>query len=185
MGEKNIMETIFVAGSYGVGKSTLCSEMSKLANIPFFSAGELIGKSIGENYSVNKRVKNVSDNQAILKNQVERLLSEYGRIILAGHFCVFDNNGDVCLINTDSFIYLHISKILLLEATPSVIYEHLLIRDKCKYDINQINDLLISERSQADNISKILNVDVIYYRMNYDGKDVDKCLKQLFNDIDQ
>ena len=35
---------IFIAGTYGVGKSTLCSSLSKELNIPSFSAGDLISR---------------------------------------------------------------------------------------------------------------------------------------------
>ena len=31
---------IFVAGVYGVGKSTLCEKLSKELSIPFYSSGE-------------------------------------------------------------------------------------------------------------------------------------------------
>lgn len=36
------MGTIFIAGSYGVGKSTLCDSLSKKLDIPAFSSGDLI-----------------------------------------------------------------------------------------------------------------------------------------------
>lgn len=36
------MGTIFVAGTYGVGKSTLCNKLSTALKIPDFSAGDLI-----------------------------------------------------------------------------------------------------------------------------------------------
>ena len=52
------MGTIFVAGSYGVGKSTLCNAMSKVLTIPTYSAGDLISNINGEKYGENKTVKN-------------------------------------------------------------------------------------------------------------------------------
>lgn len=36
------MRIIFVAGTYGVGKNTLCHKLSKAINIPDYSAGNLI-----------------------------------------------------------------------------------------------------------------------------------------------
>lgn len=41
--------TIFIAGSYGAGKSTLCAKLSEQSNIPFFSAGDLISEISGKN----------------------------------------------------------------------------------------------------------------------------------------
>lgn len=175
------METLLVAGSYGVGKSTLCKEISKLTKIPFFSAGDLIGNVVGEDYSRDKKIKNISNNQNVLSYQVKELLLVHKKIILAGHFCVYNSNSEICLINDDLFSNLYISKILLLEAPAKVIFEHLLIRDKCEYDVKQLDTLLNYERKQATNVSKLINVDIIYYQMKYDGKDVNRCVKQLFD----
>ena len=36
------MGTIFIAGSYGVGKSTLCKALSNVLDVPAYSAGDLI-----------------------------------------------------------------------------------------------------------------------------------------------
>jgi len=41
------MGTIFVAGIYGVGKSTLCANLSKELKIPTYSAGDLISSVNG------------------------------------------------------------------------------------------------------------------------------------------
>lgn len=42
--------TIFIAGVYGTGKSTLCSALSERLRIPAFSAGNLISEINGEQY---------------------------------------------------------------------------------------------------------------------------------------
>lgn len=45
------MGTIFIAGSYGVGKSTLCDNLSKVSGVPAYSAGDLISCINGEQYA--------------------------------------------------------------------------------------------------------------------------------------
>lgn len=45
---------IFVAGIYGVGKSTLCERLSISIGIPCYSAGDLISAINGEIYGRNK-----------------------------------------------------------------------------------------------------------------------------------
>ena len=45
------MGTIFVAGSYGVGKSTLCSALSNVLTIPAYSAGDLISNVYTQEYN--------------------------------------------------------------------------------------------------------------------------------------
>ena len=51
------MGTIFIAGSYGVGKSTLCDNLSRVSGVPAYSAGDLISCITGEQYGANKVVQ--------------------------------------------------------------------------------------------------------------------------------
>lgn len=64
------MGTIFVAGSYGVGKSTLCNALSNTLTIPAYSASDLISNVNGEQYGANKAVKNKDANQDIRNTKV-------------------------------------------------------------------------------------------------------------------
>lgn len=48
---------IFIAGTYGVGKSTLCDKLCRKLNIPAFSEGDLISEINGETYGKNKVVR--------------------------------------------------------------------------------------------------------------------------------
>ena len=89
------MGTILIAGSYGVGKSTLCAALSMASLIPTFSAGDLISNVNGEQYGANKVVKNKEENQDILAVEVNRILAHYDTILLAGHFCIFDKYDNV------------------------------------------------------------------------------------------
>ena len=61
---------IFVAGIYGVGKSTLCERLSISIGIPCYSAGDLISAINGEIYGRNKTVVNKEKNQDILSKIV-------------------------------------------------------------------------------------------------------------------
>lgn len=124
------MGTIFVAGSYGVGKSTLCNVLSKALDIPTFSAGDLIGNINGEQYGANKAVKNKDVNQDILGIEVKKKLEQYPTILLAGHFCLFDKSNCVEKLPNGIFEKISIEQILLLEADPVRISTNLSIRDK-------------------------------------------------------
>ena len=108
------MGTIFVAGTYGVGKSTLCNKLSTALKIPDFSAGDLISAVNGETYGANKVVRDKDANQNILASQVKQLLKSTPSIILAGHFCIFDINGNVDTLPSRVFYDLEIETILLL-----------------------------------------------------------------------
>lgn len=124
------MGTIFVAGSYGVGKSTLFNVLSKALDIPTFSAGDLIGNINGEQYGANKAVKNKDVNQDILGIEVKKKLEQYPTILLAGHFCLFDKSNCVEKLPNSIFEKISIEQILLLEADPVRISTNLSIRDK-------------------------------------------------------
>ena len=132
------MGTIFVAGTYGVGKSTLCNKLSTALKIPDFSAGDLISAVNGETYGANKVVRDKDANQNILASQVKQLLKSTPSIILAGHFCIFDINGNVDTLPSRVFYDLEIETILLLEASASQIIKNLSMRDKKEYSESQI-----------------------------------------------
>ncbi len=65
------MGTIFVAGSYGVGKSTLCNDLSNVLGVPAYSADDLISNVNDEKYGANKAVQNKDQNQDILAIEVK------------------------------------------------------------------------------------------------------------------
>ena len=81
------MGTVFFAGVYGVGKSTIIEKLSASTGLPAFSAGDLISARNGEKYGVNKAVSDKTRNQSILIECVSELLLNNPRILLAGHFC--------------------------------------------------------------------------------------------------
>lgn len=127
------MGTIFVAGIYGVGKSTLCDTLSKELKIPAYSVGDLISSVNGERYGANKAVTDKISNQVILSMQVQKLLEVTPQILLAGHFCIFDKNNGVDYLPEIIFSDLNIERIRLLKAPVSTILRNLSLRDKKVY----------------------------------------------------
>ncbi len=166
--------TIFIAGAYGTGKSTLCSEIAKRLSIPFFSAGDLIGEQNGEKYGSNKAVTDKYKNQLILATHVQNLNAKYRRILLAGHFCIFNSSNRVEQLPESVFSELNLSQIILLEANAELIVEHLLWRDDRVYKQDVISELLFQERAQAEIISGNLNCPLTVYQMTFSEKDAEK-----------
>lgn len=117
--------TIFIAGAYGTGKSTLCSTLAAKLNIPAFSAGDLISGQNGEKYGANKAVADKDGNQSILVRCVKELNSKNEQILLAGHFCIFDSENRVVQLPEIVFSELNLSQIILLETKSELIAEHL------------------------------------------------------------
>lgn len=107
---------IFVAGIYGVGKSTLCEKLGHSIGLPYFSAGDLISAINGETYGSNKAVKDKDENQDILILAVNNQLQNNRAFILAGHFCIFDKFFNVEKLPESVFSQMPILKVILLEA---------------------------------------------------------------------
>lgn len=173
------MSTIFLAGIYGVGKSTLADKLSATTGLPCFSAGDLISKVNGEKYGANKFVSDKDKNQDILANCVSEILRTTKSIILAGHFCIVNKQGDVERLPNQVFTKLHISKIILLEADPSIIMENLSGRDGKSYSLELLKKLLFQEHECAQNISTLLNCPLIIHKMQYAAEDVEALQDKL------
>lgn len=173
------MGTIFIAGSYGVGKSTLCRALSKALTIPAYSAGDLISNVNGEQYGANKVVSDKNANQNILAMEVKKKLEQHSTILLAGHFCIFDKLNCVEKLPNSVFEKISIEQILLLEADPVRILTNLSIRDKKQYELSQIGLLLKEERRAAKEISRKYSFSLHIHHMAFDGADLQKCCKLL------
>lgn len=165
---------IFVAGTYGVGKSTLCNKLGKKLNIPAYSSGDLISEVNGEIYGANKVVKDKMVNQNILISAVKRKLSMNPIFILAGHFCIFNKKGDVEILPEFVYKEMPISKIILLETGIDTIINNISTRDNKLYSSDAIKSLILTERKQAEIISRQLNLPLYIHKMNFDQTDVEK-----------
>lgn len=165
---------IFVAGTYGVGKSTLCDKLSERLNIPSYSSGDLISEINGETYGANKVVKDKTANQNILITAVKRKLSLNPVFMLAGHFCIFNKSGEVERLPEFVYKEMPISKLILLETDVNTIINNIKSRDNKLYNLDAIKSLVLTERKQAEIISGQLNLPLYVHKMNFDQTDVDK-----------
>lgn len=164
--------TIFIAGVYGTGKSTMCSALSKMLHIPAFSAGDLISSINGEKYGANKAVTDKDGNQALLVERVQQLFKKYERIILAGHFCIFNANAGIEILPESVYHALSISQIILLETNSQTIISNLRRRDGMAYSLKSISKLIEKEREQSERISEQLNCPLSIYQMTFTDQDV-------------
>lgn len=172
----------FIAGVYGVGKSTLCEKISTILDIPFYSSGDLISNINGETYGANKTVKDKAQNQIILVSAVNQLYLRYPAMLLVGHFCIFDKNTKVDILPEDVFAQLKILKIILLEAEEEIIINHLSKRDNKFYSKEQIVELQSIERIQALKIASKLEIPIVIHQMKFDDCDIDEILIKIKED---
>ncbi len=164
---------IFIAGTYGVGKSTLCSTLSTALSIPCFSAGDLISHVNSEKYGANKIVADKERNQNILINEVQKLLRKYSTILLDGHFCVLGKGVKVEILSETVFEKMEIALIILLETETSVIAKHLQNRDGRNYDVKVIKELQKNEYEQAINITSKFSIPIFCHKMQYVYSDIE------------
>lgn len=169
----------FVAGIYGVGKSTICQKLSQISLLPYYSAGDLISEVNGESYGANKVVKDKMQNQDILIAAVEHKLKTIPSIILAGHFCIFDMYSNVDILPEYVFDHLCISKLILLEATIEQIDHNIRKRDKKNYGIEAIKTIKESEHAQACKVADRLKIPFLIHQMQFDQSDISKILPFL------
>lgn len=165
---------IFVAGTYGVGKSTLCDKLCSKLGISAFSAGDLISEVNGEMYGKNKVVKDKTTNQNILITAVKKKLSSQSAFLLAGHFCIFNQNNEVEILPEFVYKELSISQILLLETDGETILRNIKARDDKTYSLSAIKNLIVAERNQAEKISRQYEIPLYIHKMRFDRTDIDK-----------
>ncbi len=178
-GKMSRKEVYFVAGSYGVGKSTLCKKVSRSASIPEYSASELISGSVGENYGPNKVVEDKHKNQYALINAVKTILRTESKIILSGHFCIFDKRRNVDILPEFVYKHLSINKIILLEAEPETVCSNLKLRDGKDYSVNSILALKECERHRAQHITELISAKLYVHQMTFDNLDLEYFLSYM------
>lgn len=184
-GTIKVGSVVFVSGIYGVGKSTLCNKLAKKCHINFYSAGDVISEENGEKYGSNKIVKNKELNQDILIRKMSEKLEHEKIILLAGHYCILGNNGQVEQLPEHTYSKLQLSAIILLEAGLEIIMKNLNRRDGKEYSIQQIEEFLNTERNCAEHIAENLNIPVFVHNMEFSNEDIEEnylFLKEVYGE---
>ena len=172
-------KTVFIAGAYGTGKSTLCARLASMLNIPAYSAGDLISERSGELYGANKAVSDKTQNQNILVECIRDIHVRYSRILLAGHFCIFNADNQVDVLPMDVFGQIEISHIVLLEADKEQIAKHLRNRDEKEYPLNAIQRLLHMECEQSKKVAELLKCSLLIHQMTFTDTDTERIIAYL------
>lgn len=176
---------VFVSGVYGVGKSTLCERLSKRCRINYYSAGDVISNVNGEKYGSNKTVKDKELNQYILVEKITEKLESERIILLAGHFCILGNDGEVEQLPLHIYSKLQLSSIILLESEPDIIIQNLNRRDGKEYSVKQIETFLCTERNCAMHTAESLNIPLRIHKMEFNHRDLElnySFLKEVYGE---
>ena len=174
-----MIKTIFVAGIYGVGKDYLCDKISMLLNINKYSASQLITNINKENYLKDKDVKDLTNNQAILINEVNEILKKQESIILTGHMCILNKDMNIEVLPHNVFKNLSITHMILLKNKPNIIKENLLRRDNKDYSIELIEDFQRKEEEIFTYVANEIGIKHLTIDLMYDNTDVERIIKFL------
>jgi adenylate kinase len=152
---------IFIAGIHGVGKSYLASKVAMRLGYIHASASTLIREEKrSDNWSTDKRVRNVDENQVALINAVKKINSRNQRLLIDGHFVLLNSSGEFEPLNHSVFSQLSLSGVILIETYPSEVARRIEARDNVKNDLLFLEEFMQIERAQAFRICEKLNIGI-------------------------
>lgn len=157
----------FIAGIYGIGKSTVAKEVANMLGISYYEASALIKKQSGEEYGAKKHVRDVNHNQDILAEEVSRILENESSIILTGHFAIFTKERNVESIPISVFEKLGLATIILLETDIESAIKHLEGRDNKQYTYIELDSLAQQEKQLCINVAKQTKTQLFIHQMDY------------------
>ncbi len=149
---------IFIGGIHGVGKSTLCAEISNFMGIQSYSASSLIKSVSDTNFPSDKKTKGINNNQSLLIDAVDKHIDPNKYCLLDGHFCLLNQNGEVTDIPIPTFTDLSPAAILVLTNDPKIIYSRIKDRDGNEMEIKNISSFQEKELEQSKLVSHFLNI---------------------------
>lgn len=173
---------IFISGIHGVGKTSLCKEISRKFGIPHFSAGQLISEVKREHFSRNKLIENIDANQDFLTQALENLNIGNSWFLLDGHFCLLNKEGVVTSIPEKTFQNLNPQGIMVLTDSAKLIAERLIQRDNIHFNTNLLEVFQINEVDYATRVSEILNIPFLSSKIGEQDQ-IDNFIGQLIGDV--
>lgn len=154
---KNI---IFIGGIHGVGKGTICKEISLNTGLIHLTASQILKWEEISN-SDNKLVKNITSTQNRLIIGLKNLIKKDKKYLLDGHFCLLNSDGIPCRIDEDTFDQINPKAIVIVIDTVEKIFKRLEVRDGKIYDIKVLNELQQMEIEYAKYLSNKYSVPYI------------------------
>jgi adenylate kinase len=154
---KNI---IFVGGIHGVGKGTICKEISLNTGLTHLTASQILKwEEISEDG--NKLVENISSTQDRLIKGLKNLVKKEEKYLLDGHFCLLNSDGIPNRIDEDTFDQINPKVIAIVIDDVKKITKRLKARDGKIYDIKVLNELQQMEIEYAKYLSNKYSVPYI------------------------
>ena len=158
------MGYIFMTGIHGVGKTTLIRKLQKEIKLSAYSVSDLI-RSAGNNIDTSeKNTGNISGNQELWKKQLLDInVENNAQLLLDGHCCLLDKNGNIYEIPQDTFKDTDLNKIILIKNNPEVIVGNLWKRDNKEYEVEFIKKFQKCEEECAIKLRETYHVPLFVY----------------------
>ena len=148
---------IFTGGIHGVGKGTICKELSENYGLIHLSASEVLKwKDISK--IENKIVKDFASTQERLIYGLGEIIKPNKNYLLDGHFCLLNVEGIPKRIPEITFLKINPCAIVIITCELQTILKRLEKRDNKRYDINVLKKMQELELEFAEEVSKKLNI---------------------------
>lgn len=148
----------FVGGIHGVGKSFFCRQISREFKVEHVAASKLIGDYITNR--IDKRVLDIDSNQKVLVQALTQYQPNQKNILLDGHFCLFNKDGNIQEITLGIFEKISPYVVFVLKDNPESIIQRLFERDKVKHNENLVQEMQDNELLRANYIAKQLKIPI-------------------------
>lgn len=149
------METVFLGGIHGTGKSYLGGRISRALGYVHYSAGELLSTS---EKSTRRGIAGAEDNQFLILRRLTDLTHPRERIVLDGHFALVSTDDEVKAIPTYHWIPLSPLALLILDTPVEVCQRRLRVRDGAKWNLRLLEMARRAELRNAEDVSKALGI---------------------------
>ena len=151
---------IFVAGIHGVGKTFLAKPAAESLGLRYATASQLIRDERGRvTWSGGKFVDEVAQNQAALIAAASRLRDAGEKLLLDGHFVLRRAVGKYECLPESVFRDLGVSRVLLLECSPTIILSRLSGRGDNSWSEQDIQDFDHAEHQHSSAVCASLGID--------------------------
>lgn len=154
---KNI---IFIGGIHGVGKGTICKEISLKTDLIHITASEIL-KWDEISVSDNKLVTNINSTQERLILGLKNLIKRDEKYLLDGHFCLLNSNGIPSKIDEETFDQIKPKAIAIVVDNVEKTRKRLETRDGKIYDVKVLNQLQQMEIEYAKYIANKYSIPYI------------------------
>jgi len=143
---------IFIGGIHGVGKGTICRQISDKFSITHITASEVLKWDEISNNN-NKLVENFSFTQNRLINNLKSIVSNEKNYLLDGHYCLLNSEIIPERIDRETFSILNPQAFIIVIDDVEKIISRLGKRDNNQYDFGMLSEFQQMELDYAKELS--------------------------------